>query len=70
MSTSEQPFLRKGKSDAGHTADTFPEVSYKKVSVYEKIHGHSAVTVFAAPLGVGIHGSGAAGLGKIYGDDT
>ena len=68
MSTSEQPFLRKGKSDAGHTAAIFPQIPYKKVSVYEKIHGHSAVIVSAAPLGVGIHGSDAAGPGKIYSD--
>ncbi len=68
MSTSEQPFLRKGKSDAGHTAATFPQIPYKKVSVYEKIHGHSAVIVSAASLGVGIHGSDAAGPWKIYGD--
>ena len=44
-------------------------VTHKKVSVYEKIHGYSAVTFSSAPGGDGIHGSDAAGSREIYGDD-
>ena len=44
-------------------------VTHKKVSVYEKIHGYSAVTFSPAPGGDGIHGSDAAGSREIYGDD-